>query len=933
MKKNILSLIFSCFITFPLLSQVTGIGYQAVIMNNQDLPGADNSATPVANQNICLKFQFNDASGNNEYEEIIFTQTDSYGMVNVVIGTGERIGGSAFSFDQILWNADAKFLEVALDKEGLCADFKNFSSQQFTAVPFALFAANAGNAGPQGIQGEKGDIGTAGNGIASTLENNNGTLTFIFDDGKTFTTSDLRGSQGPVGLKGETGPKGDIGLTGAQGIQGEIGLKGEKGETGNQGLKGDTGETGPKGDSGAQGIQGLTGPKGDKGDTGLTGTQGAIGNTGLQGEVGAKGIDGLSAYQVWLALGNTGSEANFITSLTGPQGAVGLQGPIGATGATGPAGSDGPMGTTGAIGATGATGATGAAGPQGATGAQGPVGPTGLTWRGAWSSAASYVVDDAVGYNGASWFCINAVANSSTSPNSDPINWALLASQGAQGPSGTVGATGATGPQGATGPTGAAGPQGAAGPTGPTGATGPQGVSGTTGATGTAGLSAYQVWLALGNTGSEANFITSITGPKGDAGTQGIQGETGLKGEKGDTGIQGLTGPKGDIGLTGAQGIQGETGLKGDKGDTASQGLKGDSGETGPKGDAGVQGIQGETGLKGDKGDTGSQGLKGEKGDTGIQGIQGITGLKGDKGDIGLTGPQGEIGAQGIQGKEGLLSVGSAMGNTPYWNGNNWVTNSSSLFNNGTSISIGTINPNTSAALDISSTSKGFLPPRMTAIERDLIDTPAQGLMVYCTNCGAFGEPQFFNGSSWVNLVGDPAKPYIPAVGDYYQGGVIFYLFKSGDFGYIDGETHGLIVAIENQHSGSVRWHNGSNIITGATDNSIGGGQSNTKKIIEIQGAGIYAASVCDTYSVIWGGITYNDWYLPTWVELDLVYTMRATINATASAYGGSDLILGYHWDSWEHSIDRAMSKNFNSGKRNTNTKDFSLLVRAIRIF
>jgi hypothetical protein len=96
----------------------------------------------------------------------------------------------------------------------------------------------------------------------------------------------------------------------------------------------------------------------------------------------------------------------------------------------------------------GPTGAQGVAGPTGPAGAPGPVGPAGLNWQGAWSAAASYVVDDAVGYAGASWFCIDPVGPSATPPNADPTNWALLAAQGA------TGATGATGLQGPTGPAG-----------------------------------------------------------------------------------------------------------------------------------------------------------------------------------------------------------------------------------------------------------------------------------------------------------------------------------------------------------------------------------------------------------------------------------------------------------------------------------------------
>lgn len=87
---------------------------------------------------------------------------------------------------------------------------------------------------------------------------------------------------------------------------------------------------------------------------------------------------------------------------------------------------------------------SGAQGPQGPQGIPGVVGPAGLNWQGAWVSGASYVVDDAVGFGGASWFCINNTSGTTT-PNSDPTNWALLAAQGATGP---------VGPQGPVGPSG-----------------------------------------------------------------------------------------------------------------------------------------------------------------------------------------------------------------------------------------------------------------------------------------------------------------------------------------------------------------------------------------------------------------------------------------------------------------------------------------------
>ena len=65
---------------------------------------------------------------------------------------------------------------------------------------------------------------------------------------------------------------------------------------------------------------------------------------------------------------------------------------------------------------------------------------------------------------------------------------------------------------------------------------------------------------------------------------------------------------------------------------------------------------------------------------------------------------------------------------------------------------------NASAMLDVSSTTKGFLPPRMTYAQRETITSPAIGLMIYCTNCGpGTGEPQFYNGSAWVNMIGGTA--------------------------------------------------------------------------------------------------------------------------------------------------------------------------------
>jgi microcystin-dependent protein len=66
-------------------------------------------------------------------------------------------------------------------------------------------------------------------------------------------------------------------------------------------------------------------------------------------------------------------------------------------------------------------------------------------------------------------------------------------------------------------------------------------------------------------------------------------------------------------------------------------------------------------------------------------------------------------------------------------------------------VGVGTNSPDTSALLDVSSTTKGFLPPRMTTAQRDAISTPATGLMVYNTDDDVMN---YYNGSAWAEIGG-----------------------------------------------------------------------------------------------------------------------------------------------------------------------------------
>ena len=71
-------------------------------------------------------------------------------------------------------------------------------------------------------------------------------------------------------------------------------------------------------------------------------------------------------------------------------------------------------------------------------------------------------------------------------------------------------------------------------------------------------------------------------------------------------------------------------------------------------------------------------------------------------------------------------------------------------------VGIGTSSPDASAQLDVSSTTKGFLPPRMTYAQRNSIVNPVAGLVVYCIDCD---ELQLYNGIIWKNMNGTAAAP------------------------------------------------------------------------------------------------------------------------------------------------------------------------------
>jgi hypothetical protein len=205
-----------------------------------------------------------------------------------------------------------------------------------------------------------------------------------------------------------------------------------------------------------------------------------------------------------------------------------------------------------------------------------------------------------------------------------------------------------------------------------------------------------------------------------------------------------------------------------------------------------------------------------------------------------------------------------------------------------------------SAVLEASSTTQGFLPPRMNYYQRTQIASPIAGLTIWCSNCGASGEMQVFNGGAWTNMIGGAATETINlSIGDSYQGGKVAYILVSGDPGYDPNTPHGLIAATSDQ-IGGIQWYNGSYINTEAKGTAIGTGFSNTNKIIASQGgtATSYAAGVARAYT----GGGYTDWYLPSKDELNKLYLSRFVIGR---------YVTDAYWSSSERNNINAWAQDF----------------------
>jgi hypothetical protein len=190
---------------------------------------------------------------------------------------------------------------------------------------------------------------------------------------------------------------------------------------------------------------------------------------------------------------------------------------------------------------------------------------------------------------------------------------------------------------------------------------------------------------------------------------------------------------------------------------------------------------------------------------------------------------------------------------------------------------IGTTAPHASAQLDITSSNKGLLPPRMTIVQRDAISSPAPGLMVFNTDEQYL---QIFTSIGWLTiektnfpiekLLGGTAQEQNPFIQKTADGGYILAGKSSSTAGgNITGTNHGLgdywIVKLD--ANGDIIWDkllggnddegafsiqqttDGGYIVTGVSNSSANGNVSGTN-----HGGADYWILKLDAY----GNITWN---------------------------------------------------------------------------
>ncbi|MFN5417285.1 MAG: hypothetical protein ACK5B9_09535 [Flavobacteriia bacterium] len=224
--KGIIS--FICLLSFSVFfaQSPQKMSFQAVVRNAQN--------QLVQNSNVGIKISILEASasGTSVYAETHLPITNENGIFTIEIGNGTLLSGN---FSQITWSTNSYWLKTEVDPLG-GNNYTISTVSQFLSVPYALHSSFAEN---------------SGNEIQNIIDNGNGTLTFEYLNGSSFTTAPLtsfQGQNGSDGLsayqiwlnQGNTGTENDFLLS----MKGEVGAAGSNGTNGSNGLPGNDGQNG-----------------------------------------------------------------------------------------------------------------------------------------------------------------------------------------------------------------------------------------------------------------------------------------------------------------------------------------------------------------------------------------------------------------------------------------------------------------------------------------------------------------------------------------------------------------------------------------------------------------------------------------------------------------------------------------------------------------
>lgn len=246
-------------------------------------------------------------------------------------------------------------------------------------------------------------------------------------------------------------------------------------------------------------------------------------------------------------------------------------------------------------------------------------------------------------------------------------------------------------------------------------------------------------------------------------------------------------------------------------------------------------------------------------------------------------------------------------------------------------VGINTTSPGTSAILDINSSDKGVLFPRValtsTTVKAPVTDAE-NGVFIFNTATAGSGDTSVIPGYYWWNSVDNEWERFTDGeqgnhyVGELYGGGIVFYVYENGN--------HGLIASFDDlgPSSGS-DWGNRTDF-TGAE--SWWDGETNTN-VAAPSAAATDAVKLCYNYSN--GG--YSDWHLPSIGELkaleDAAYVLFKVLDSDGDSNTNAPNYNGEYWSSTQDNIDDAYAFKFTNTHTEIKDKDDNYLVRAVRAF